>query len=138
MAATGITRNKAMIRATGFVLAGLLALVISACAPVYRNSGYVPSDEELALIEVGRDNRDSVAATLGRPSAAGLLNDVGWYYVQSRWKTFGALEQMRSTAKWWRSPSPKTGSSKTWSGSGLRTARLSPSRAGSRPAISRA
>src|SRR3989338_3823040 len=24
-----------------------------------------------------------------RPSVAGLLNDVGWYYVQSRWKVSG-------------------------------------------------
>jgi outer membrane protein assembly factor BamE (lipoprotein component of BamABCDE complex) len=33
-----------------------------------------------------------VAATLGRPSTEGLLNDVGWFYVQSRWKHYGAFE----------------------------------------------
>ena len=64
---------------------------IAACTPIYRNHGYVPSDEELALLEVGKDSRDTVAAAIGRPSAAGLLNDVGWYYVQSRWKHYGAL-----------------------------------------------
>lgn len=74
------------------VLALLCLVLTTACAPVFRNHGYVPNDDELALIEVGRDTRDSVAATLGRPSAQGLLNDVGWYYVQSRWRHFGALE----------------------------------------------
>ena len=71
-------------------LGGLLALLVAvACSPVYRTHGYVPTDEELALIEVGRDTRDTVAMAVGRPSAAGLLNDLGWYYVQSRWKTGG-------------------------------------------------
>ena len=73
------------------VLGALLAVAIAACSPVYRNNGYVPSDEELALIEVGKDTREIVAATLGRPSGEGLLNDVGWFYVQSRWKHYGAM-----------------------------------------------
>ena len=76
--------------AAGVLLAGVM-LLTAACAPVYRNHGYIPSDDELALIVVGTDNRESVAATIGRPSAAGLLNDHGWYYVQSRWKHAGAL-----------------------------------------------
>ena len=71
------------------VLLGVLLLVATACAPVYRNHGYVPSDQELAALEVGVDTRETVAATVGRPSASGLLNDVGWYYVQSRWKHRG-------------------------------------------------
>ncbi|MGL6209104.1 MAG: outer membrane protein assembly factor BamE, partial [Paracoccaceae bacterium] len=50
--------------------------------------------EELSLIEVGQDTRDTVAVTVGRPSAAGLLNDLGWYYVQSRWKTGGIRENV--------------------------------------------
>lgn len=70
---------------------GMVLLVVAGCSAVYRNHGYVPTDDELALIEVGSDTRDTVAATIGRPSAAGLLNDVGWYYVQSRWKHYGAL-----------------------------------------------
>ena len=73
------------------MLLGLILVTVAGCAAVYRNHGYVPSDDELALIEVGTDTRDTVAATIGRPSAAGLLNDVGWYYVQSRWKHYGAL-----------------------------------------------
>ncbi len=92
MAGQGFTRRGA----AGVLLAGVL-LVTTACAPVYRNHGYIPSDDELGLIEVGRDNRDTVAATIGRPSAAGLLNDHGWYYVQSRWKHAGALPPKEET-----------------------------------------
>ena len=44
----------------------------------------------LAQITVGKDTRDTVAEIVGRPSAAGLLNDEGWYYVQSRYRHFGA------------------------------------------------
>lgn len=86
MARHGISRLRLRV--------GLLVtmLVLAACAPIYQNHGYVPSDEELALIEVGKDSRDTVAATLGRPSASGLLNDVGWFYVQSRWQTRGGFE----------------------------------------------
>jgi outer membrane protein assembly factor BamE (lipoprotein component of BamABCDE complex) len=67
----------------------VLVAAFAACSPIYRNHGYVPSDEELALIEVGKDTRESVATVVGRPSASGLLNDEGWYYVQSKWKTLG-------------------------------------------------
>lgn len=73
------------------VLLGLVMAVAVACTTMYRNHGYVPPDEDLALIEVGRDTRETVAATIGRPSTAGLLNDVGWYYVQSRFKLVGGM-----------------------------------------------
>lgn len=69
---------------------GCLMLAM-ACSPVYRNHGFVPSDKNLELIEVGRDNREAVARIVGRPSASALLNETGWYYVQSRWKHSGAL-----------------------------------------------
>ena len=72
----------------------LVALVagLAACAPVYRNHGYVPAEDELALVEVGRDTRETVGEKIGRPSTSGLLNDEGWYYVQSRYRHFGPRE----------------------------------------------
>jgi len=73
----------------GMVLA--LAAVLGACTPQYTKHGYVPEPADLDRIEVGVDTRDTVAAILGRPSTAGLLNDVGWFYVESRWRTVGAL-----------------------------------------------
>lgn len=69
----------------------MLALVaaVAACSPVYRNHGYVPTEQDLALVEVGKDTRETVGQKIGRPSTSGLLNDVGWFYVQSRYKHFG-------------------------------------------------
>jgi outer membrane protein assembly factor BamE (lipoprotein component of BamABCDE complex) len=85
------SRFAGLNRLSALVLVALVSLTIAGCSAIYRNHGYVPSDEELALIEVGKDTRETVAATLGRPSGEGLLNDVGWFYVQSRWKHYGAL-----------------------------------------------
>lgn len=70
---------------------GLTMVLIAACAPITRDHGYIPTDEELALITVAKDTRESVATKIGRPSASGLLNDVGWYYVESRFVTKGAF-----------------------------------------------
>ena len=92
MVATGISRGAGFGRYLTLALAALVLLAFAGCSAVYRNHGYVPSEEELALVEVGKDTRETVAVTLGRPSAEGLLNDVGWYYVQSRWKHYGAWE----------------------------------------------
>jgi outer membrane protein assembly factor BamE (lipoprotein component of BamABCDE complex) len=69
------------------VLAGALA----ACAPVTRNHGYVPTDTDMATLVVGQDTRETAGPKVGRPSTNGLLNDTGWFYVQSRWEYRGAL-----------------------------------------------
>jgi outer membrane protein assembly factor BamE (lipoprotein component of BamABCDE complex) len=75
-----------------WAIIGVALALLAACTPIYRNHGYVPPDEELALIEVGVDTRETVAEKVGRPSTSGLLNDTGWYYVQSRWQTYGPRE----------------------------------------------
>jgi outer membrane protein assembly factor BamE (lipoprotein component of BamABCDE complex) len=77
-------------RTQGLVL--ILAASVAACSAVYRNHGYVPTDEDLALVEVGKDTRETVGQKIGRPSTSGLLNDVGWFYVQSRYKHVGPRE----------------------------------------------
>ncbi|RFP87224.1 outer membrane protein assembly factor BamE [Rhodobacteraceae bacterium 63075] len=73
------------------LLALVLLLGLSACAATYRNHGYVPSDEDLAEIVVGVDSRQSVEDVIGEPSAAGILDSSGYYYVKSRVRHFGAL-----------------------------------------------
>lgn len=73
-------------------LAALCCLAAAACATVVRNHGYVPDETELAQVQVGVDTRESVAEKIGRPSAQGLLNDVGWFYVQSRFEHVGPRE----------------------------------------------
>lgn len=72
----------------GLVSLALIATV-AGCSPVFRNHGYVPTEQELALIEVGVDTRETVGQKIGRPTTSGLLNDEGWFYVQSRYKHFG-------------------------------------------------
>lgn len=71
------------------VLTALSVLVAVACSPVYRNHGYVPADDELSAVQVGVDTHETVASKVGRPSVEGLLNDTGWFYVQSRYKQVG-------------------------------------------------
>lgn len=73
-------------------LAGLAALTLLACTPVYRNHGYVPSEEELAAITPGVDTRDSVIEAVGPPSASGVLNESGLYYVATQMRHYGPRE----------------------------------------------
>ena len=82
--------GSSAVQSVRLALMGLLLVALAACAPVYRNHGYVPAEDELAEIKVGEDTRETLAPLIGRPSAAALLNDQGWYYVQSRWKHSGA------------------------------------------------
>ena len=48
----------------------------------------MPTEAELADIQVGRDTRDSIADKIGRPAAGGVVRDDVWYYVQSRVETY--------------------------------------------------
>lgn len=75
-------------RLAPWLAGGILSLSLIACAPIYRNHGYIPEQVELDAIKIGA-SREEVAAAIGRPSASGLLNDVGWFYVQSRWEHKG-------------------------------------------------
>lgn len=65
-------------------------LVVAGCTPIYQNHGYVPTEEELSRIEVGKSSREEVSAVIGRPSSVGVLQGSGWFYVGSRWKHYGA------------------------------------------------
>lgn len=69
----------------------VLAGALGACAPINRNHGYVPTEADLATLVVGQDTRETAGPKVGRPSTNGLLNDTGWFYVQSRWEYRGAL-----------------------------------------------
>lgn len=74
------------MRGTVFVAAMTIA---TGCTPIIRNHGYIPPAEDLALIEVGVDTRESIVATLGQPMAGGVLKDAGIYYVSSKFRHFG-------------------------------------------------
>ena len=66
-----------------------LCVFAAACTAQYRNHGYIPPEEDVANIIVGVDTRETVAETLGSPTAGGVLNDGGFYYVRSQFKTIG-------------------------------------------------
>lgn len=73
------------------VLSVLLASTV-ACTTRYRNHGYVPTAAELDEVVLGVDTRDSVAETLGSPSATGMLSDDSYVYVRTRVKHYGPRE----------------------------------------------
>ncbi len=75
----GITRLSAMM---------IVALILASCSTQFRNHGYAPSDADLANIIVGTDDRETVASLIGPPTASGVLDDSGWYYVESRFRHY--------------------------------------------------
>ncbi|MEM9249402.1 MAG: outer membrane protein assembly factor BamE [Pseudomonadota bacterium] len=82
-------RGRALIR---IVIAGGIVGALTACAPQVRNHGYVPTSEELSEIVVGVDTRASVEETVGTPSAAGVLDDAGYFYVRQQVRQYGWRE----------------------------------------------
>ena len=53
------------------LVAGIVGGLV-ACTPIIRNHGYVPAEDELALVEVAVDTRETVNQKIGRPSTSGL------------------------------------------------------------------
>jgi Small protein A (tmRNA-binding) len=70
-----------------------VVLLASACAPIERRHGYAPTDAQLQDVIVGVDTQATVADAVGRPTAAGVLQNSGWYYVESNFRTFGPFEK---------------------------------------------
>ncbi len=87
-----IARARKLKPALRAAVAGVALVTLAGCAAVYRDHGYVPPEDELAEIVVGVDTRDSVAETLGSPSAVGVLDNGAYFYVASRMRYFGARE----------------------------------------------
>ncbi|WP_299369963.1 outer membrane protein assembly factor BamE [uncultured Tateyamaria sp.] len=70
-------------------LVTVLALSVAACAPTFRNHGYIPPEEDLQELVVGIDTRASVEDLVGPPTAGGVLEGGDYFYVRSRVRTFG-------------------------------------------------
>jgi outer membrane protein assembly factor BamE (lipoprotein component of BamABCDE complex) len=74
------------------------AALLAGCAGIHEHRGAVIDRELASAIQVGVDNKDSVAKTLGRPSFTGQFNPNDWYYVSRDTKTValrgvGVLDQ---------------------------------------------
>ena len=61
-----------------FILGGF------SCSQQFRNHGYIPSEEELSIVSVSEDDKDSVIQKLGTPSIGGVLGDGNIYFVQTK------------------------------------------------------
>lgn len=73
--------------------AGQLALLATAfftvgCVTLEDSRGYAPDDALLSEIMVGLDTKTTVRRIVGPPGATGLIEDDGWYYVASDYRTF--------------------------------------------------
>jgi outer membrane protein assembly factor BamE (lipoprotein component of BamABCDE complex) len=71
----------ASARIAGPALALLLGLAVTGCTTIPDRQGYVMDPVLVAAIQPGIDNRDSVQATLGRPTFTGQFTERDWYYV---------------------------------------------------------
>ena len=74
------------------------AALLAGCMGIHEHRGAVIDPELSSAIQVGVDNKDSVAKTLGRPTFAGQFNPNDWYYVSRDTKTVafrdpGVLDQ---------------------------------------------
>jgi outer membrane protein assembly factor BamE (lipoprotein component of BamABCDE complex) len=66
-------------RSVAVIIAAGLAL--SACSGTREHRGFVIDPTLAEGIQVGIDNKDSVARTLGRPTFTGQFDPNEWYYV---------------------------------------------------------
>ena len=78
-----MTKRMARVMAIG-VGVGLL----SACAGIREHRGFVLDDQLATAIQVGVDNKESVAKTLGRPTFVGQFDANEWYYLSQNTKQF--------------------------------------------------
>lgn len=65
-----------------------MAVMLSACAATFQNHGFVPPEDELETILPGVDTRDSLALSVGQPSASGVIRDDAWFYAAYRVRNF--------------------------------------------------
>ncbi|MCI2393340.1 outer membrane protein assembly factor BamE [Aliiroseovarius sediminis] len=76
-------------RKTGKLIgAVLMVALVAGCSATYRNHGYMPPKEDVDLVEVGKDTRETVSSSIGKPGTSGLLSGSGYYYVRSRFKHY--------------------------------------------------
>ena len=63
-------------------LVGALVL-LSGCSSIQEHRGYIVDETLIQSVQPGVDNRNSVEATLGRPSFTSQFGTPTWYYVSS-------------------------------------------------------
>ena len=84
---------------TRLAVAALGAMLLSACSGIKETRGFVIDDTLASAIQVGVDNKASVAKSMGRPTFAGQFDDNDWYYVSQRTKQIAFLTPKVEEAK---------------------------------------
>ncbi len=74
------------------LLAGVLALGLSACAQSIQTRGNIPNPELVSKISPGVHTRDDVAILLGSPSTVSTFQDSKWYYIGQKTTSFAFFE----------------------------------------------
>ena len=57
------------------------AALLSGCMGIREHRGFILDQQLASGIQVGVDNKDSVAKTLGRPTFTGQFDQNDWYYL---------------------------------------------------------
>lgn len=65
------------------------ASLTAGCSKIEGRQGYIADPALIASVQAGVDNRDSVLATLGRPSFVGQFDQRDWYYVSRSTANYG-------------------------------------------------
>jgi outer membrane protein assembly factor BamE (lipoprotein component of BamABCDE complex) len=71
------------------------AALVGGCSSlgIKEHKGYVLDKELASAVQVGIDNKDSVAKTLGRPSFTGQFDANDWFYVSRDTRTVAFRSQ---------------------------------------------
>jgi len=76
----------------------LAALMLTACNPILRTHGYIPTEDKPQAVEPGSDTKASVLARLGNPSIKGTFDEEvdgdTWYYMNSVRQRFAYLRPL--------------------------------------------
>ena len=64
------------------------SMAISGCVRVQGHQGYIADAVLMDAIQPGIDNRQSVEASLGRPTFVGQFDQNVWYYISRQTKQF--------------------------------------------------
>ncbi|WP_407075296.1 outer membrane protein assembly factor BamE [Parasphingorhabdus sp.] len=86
-----MTSQSAMTLRARVALVGLVAgsLAVAGCTQVRGHQGYIADSFLMEAVQPGVDNRQSVEATLGRPTFSGQFDENTWYYVSRDTRQFG-------------------------------------------------
>ncbi|MEE9434868.1 MAG: outer membrane protein assembly factor BamE [Sphingorhabdus sp.] len=75
-----MTNNRKLAKAACMAGLAALALASSGCTRLRTHQGYVGNEDLVKAVQVGVDNKQSVEATLGRPTFVGQFDTNDWYY----------------------------------------------------------